>query len=154
MMRWGVAEAVGDLIDRFGLHDEGVPVDLSPLKEEFVPLVEPIAEMGVRAFAVPPKGGVVSLDSPACVVLDEEQPEALRRLYYAHEIGHVLCEHEGSLRTLAVNDWFHDRQEREAWEVASVLLIPTAQMVGRTAAEVARACGVPTWLAEMYPRWW
>lgn len=150
-----VAEVVDDLIARYGLHDGGAPVDLSPLKEEFVPLVEPFDETGIPAFSMPPRGGVVSPDLPVCVVLDELQPEATRLVYYAHEIGHILCGHPGSLRTLEASDWWHSRDERQAWEVATLQLTPAASWdLGATTGEVGGTYEVPGWLAEMYPRWW
>lgn len=71
---------------------------------------------------------------------------------YAHDVGHVLCGHPGSLRTLGVGGWWHDRDEREAWEVVAALLIPhDAFRWSETVGDVARACGVPAWLAELYP---
>ncbi len=151
-MRRRIAEAVDDLIDRHRLHDGGAPVDLSPLEGEFVPVVRELAGSGVRAFAVPPKGGAATERSPVHVVLDSGRHRLDRNVLYAHEVGHIVCGHLGSLRTLDAGDWWHDRDEREAWEVAAALLIPhEAFGWAETARDVARECRVPAWLVEMYP---
>jgi len=152
-MRRRIADHVDELIARHRLHDGELPVDLSPLETEFVPLDQELAGAGARAYAVPPRGGEVTGRSPAYVVVDARRVRHERRVLYAHEVGHLLCGHPGSLRSLGVADWFHDRDEREAWEVAAALLIPRDAWVGgATPADVAASCHVPVWLAERYPR--
>ena len=154
-MRADVSEAAWDLIENHSLHASDGWVSLEPLEPLFVPVLRDLEPIGVPAFAVPAIGAT-AMKTPAHVVLDAHSPRMIRRLLYAHEIGHILCGHAGSLVHLELGDWWHDRDEREAWEVASVLLIPHhIFMEGLSTDEVACACGVPRWLVKMYPhgRW-
>lgn len=123
-MRRRIAEKTDELIDRHRLHEHGAPVDLTPLNDEFLPLLRPLDDLGVPALAMPPVNGTPTADSPALVVLDESRSAQWRAIYYAHEIGHIICGHVGTLRTLDAGEWWHNRDEREAWQVAARLMIP------------------------------
>lgn len=142
------------LIQDNELHENGAPVDLRMLHDTFVPELVDLAVMaGVPALAIAPDDGRVSLSRPALVYLDVRDTKQDQRLNYAHEIGHVLCGHGASLPSLELGDWWYDKDEREAWEAASRLLIPwTAISSGHTTSEIAMICEVPEWLVEMYPR--
>ncbi len=143
------------LIREYRLHENGVPVDLSPLSNLFVPVTA--MEIGTPDFVVMPQGsGDLSMSRPAHIVLADDH-ELPWRVRYAHEIAHALCRHTGSLRMIQVDGWFHDRQEREAWQLAAHLLIPSRVIYEGgwsewTMSDIAAACGVPEWLVEMYPR--
>lgn len=146
---------VYDLIQRHRLHDADWPVDLTPLESEFVPILRQHMPEGVAGFAVMPRSSHASKRDPAFVVIDQARHKLERRLIYAHEVGHVVCGHPGTIRNLTVDDWFHDRQEIEAWTVAALLLIPIdAWGWGDPVEEVAARCGVPVWVAKKYPGIW
>ena len=152
-MREEVRQTLWELIYDYGLHAQRLPIELSPLQELFVPVNADTADTGVLAFAVSPRGDALPTKrDPAHVVIDRNLPEPERRLCFAHEVGHVIGNHIGSLRSLQVNEWFHDKNEREAWEVAAELLVPLEVFMveGRTTEEIAALCEVPLWLVELH----
>lgn len=119
----------------------------------FVPTLTDLRATGSPAFALAPATGRVSDDRPALVYLDRSLSSLERRWSYAHEIGHVLCGHASSVPTLRVSEELHDRNEREAWEAAAVLLVPIEAFVeGQTVDGMAALCEVPPWLVQLYPR--
>lgn len=151
-MRWRALKQVDALIARYGLHQEGAPVDLSPLHEAFIRRIAPIKDAEIPAFAIPPACGEVSLWSPAFVIINEMFPEDWQRLYYAHEVCHVEMGHGGALRSLDTGKWWQRNDELEAWRGTARLLIPPDEIEdGTTYSAVARACRVPIWLAQLYP---
>lgn len=142
------------LIREYNLHENDVPVDLSPLYDLFVPVSA--VGLGLTDFVLMPKGDApLSTLRPAHVVIadDDDLPWSVR---YAHEVAHAVCRHTGTLRLGRVDGWFHDRQEREAWQLAARLLIPTRLIYEGgfsdwTKDHIAAACGVPNWLVDLYP---
>ncbi len=153
-MKPATAVRVRRLIEEFALHDLGAPVDLRPVHNVYVPHVSDLEALaGIPAFAIRPPDLVATSDRPALIYLDARLDVPETRLNYAHEVGHVLCGHAGSLPHLDLGEWWYDRDEREAWQVASRLLIPWSVLVsGYTVSDIAMICEVPEWLVEMYPR--
>lgn len=149
-MRADVAERVRALIDSYDLHGDGVPVRLSRVEDVYVPWREDLDPIGVAAYSIPSKHGQPTAMSPAHVVINSAADRIDQRLLFAHEIGHVLCEHPGSLPHLDLGEWWHERDEREAWEVAAYLLIPSQVIwhYGETVL-IAAACEVPRWLVDL-----
>ena len=154
-MNGDVFDAAWELVQDHGLHDAGLPVPLNALEDLYVPVYEDLWDTGVAACAIPPSNGMPTRATPAHIVMDRSLPPSTRRLFYAHEIGHVICEHPGSLRARHVDPWFHDRHEREAWEVAALFLIPPQVFAeGWTKDQMATACEVPRQVFDLYPQWW
>lgn len=139
------------LIRHFTLHASW-PVDLAPLESRFLAVSYELGPDSPKAFTKPAS----RLGLPPIVILDRFLPPADRRLFYAHEVAHLLCAHVGSVRCMDQGGaWIHDRQEAEAWAIAAYLLIPLdAWGWGEALDEVAARCGVPRWLAEKYDRVW
>lgn len=151
---WDVQRVIREL----DLHEEGAPVNITRLERVYVPYrVSNLAEVGIGGFASPlPDWLDPSEDTPAMVVVDEAEHEKYSwREIYCHEVGHLICNHLGSLRSLKVDEWFHSREEREAWEVAALLLIPTEVFeAGGTPEDIARSCDVHVDLALAFPKYW
>jgi hypothetical protein len=138
-----------NLIDIYELHRQGVPVDISPLEHAFPLDLQDLSGSGVMAFVVPARGR-----RAARVVIDQGCPRRQRRWLYAHEVAHAALGHDGSLSVLKVDDWFHDRAEREAWHLAAELLVPDDIIFRRgnwTEAEIAALCEVPVELVQLHP---
>src|SRR5690606_7827989 len=143
---WGVRADVYDevmlLIHDLRLHDGPGPVDLTPLENIFVPHRLDLELVGASGLTMQrSRHYKPSILWPVGIAVDINQSAEKQREIYSHEIGHVLCGHEGSLRSLDVDDWFHDRAEFEATEVASLLLIPLDDwLTGDPIDVVARRC--------------
>lgn len=146
-MRVDVDHHVWQLIDRFHLHDGGVPVDLHGLE-----IIYPVRRRHLRLAGVT---GFTSSrrDGGKVIVIDKTVSAVKARLVYAHEIGHILHGHPGTLRVMRVDEWFHDHQEREAWKVAAQLLVPLEEVAKNpnwSVAAVASLCEVPEWLVRLH----
>ncbi len=140
------------LILELGLHDDGPPVSLTPLYDLFIPEEVDLRTTGIPACVVLPPDRDITPTTPATIYLDRRLDRCAKRQSYAHEVGHALLGHTGSVPHLDMGDWWHDSDEREAWEVAALLLIPhEAFQWGWTGQEVAAACEVEPWLVELYP---
>lgn len=146
-----VSSAARTLIKAYGLHANEPPVKLAPLEETFPVVLRDLSETGLRAFAY-----INETDEPY-IVVDENLPEALHKVYYAHEIGHVILGHPGNLQARDVDNWFETRQERDAWSVAAELLIPRSVTIGMDEISphaIAERCEVPVKLVEFLPSGW
>lgn len=144
-----------DAIDRYGLHDYGAPVDLSPL-EEICPvtyeLIRPVGLLGFTFSSIP-----ASRENPADVVLCKSLPTELRRIAFAHEAAHAIMGYSGAMSLSDMDPWYANKQEREAWRGAAILLIPWSiqdDMKEITIDEIARQCRVPRFVVEQLPQWW
>lgn len=141
------------LINQFDLHGDGAAVDLRPLAELFVPVYD---EVGHINLAVPPDDReVVTVQKPARTILSRRDPIP-EHVRYAHEIGHILCRHQGSLGLLEVDGWFSDKQENEARTMSAFLTLPVTFLVERTwsgwtKSDLAAGAFVPEWLIDFYP---
>lgn len=152
-MNEATRQRIRGVIARHRLHDGGAPVDLSPLTESFAVFDTDFGESGVAAVGVPPLApGEPSPENPAGILIDARLSPAMRRLAYAHEIGHVACGHVGTLAAREINASWHDKQEEQAWEAAAKLLVPLSHFdQGETLEEIAAACRVPVGLVERHP---
>lgn len=157
-MRERVAEDVDGIVEEYGLHRGLDPVvDLSPLRDRFPVRYEDLGPFGVRGLIIPPPGGwPAHEENRARVVLDrslEGAPCPEQRLVYAHEIGHGIACHAGTLAA-GLEDLVQ-ADEQEAWKVAASLLIPrwTIAALGHP-ERVAAACKVPVWVAAIRMNWW
>lgn len=144
-----------DAVDHYGLHDCGVPVDLSPL-EEICPITyELIRPVGLLGFTFSSKPA--SVEYPADVVLCKSLPRNLRRIAYAHEAAHAILGFSGAMSLSDMDPWYADKQERDAWRGAAILLIPWTvqdEIEELTLDAIAHACDVPRFVAEQLPQWW
>lgn len=144
-----IVSAAKRFATEWSLHDDRLPVELSTLHDAFEPVYEDLTELEVLGY-----GAFVDCgDSGAVgrVLIEQSLSEDDRRLVYAHEIGHFICGHLASPVTSEVNGWQHDRDEREAWLAAAVLLIPSSAVGwGENVDEVAAHCRVPAELVQMY----
>lgn len=135
------------LVDRSCIHTTGIPVDLTAL-EDFYPVRRRDLHLaGLIGFTS------TQIDGSVLIVLDDRLGDHDTRLAYTHEIGHILHGHSGSLRAIEVNEWFHDHQEREAWEVAAALLIPLEEVAKHhewSVSSIAALCEVPEWLVRLH----
>ena len=149
-MRSQVSDRVAIVIEQFRLHDS-YPVKMEALEEWFPVRYHDLTDAGVLGMALPPKGGwPASSSNKARIVIDSGVGESDARIIYAHEIGHGICEHIGFTSSEALD--ITGRHEREAWEVASALLIPEeAVREYQTVERIAAACEVPEWLVEIWP---
>jgi hypothetical protein len=131
-------DAVSDLIERRRLHEEG-DVHLDRLEDEYVLFLGTLLPYGVAAFALPPlRGGEADPAHPAGVGSTARSAGDERRLAYAHEVGHLLLGHVGSLALKEFSAAWHEKQEAQAWAAAAMLLIPTELCLGgETVEEIA-----------------
>lgn len=152
-MNEGTRGRLRGLIARHRLHDGGAPVDFAPLAERFVVIDADFGESGVAAVGVPPLlPGDPSSANPAGILIDARIAGRLRRIAYAHEVGHIVCGHVGSLAAREINASWHDKQEAQAWEAAAMLLVPVEAFAwDATVDEIAAACDVPAGLVERHP---
>lgn len=160
-MRTQTKASVHSLIAEYGLHEyldgDDARVNLAPLEMMFPIRRDDLDEFDLAGLVLLPDGGELAPENPARVTIHDALDDSTARLIYAHEIGHAVLGHEGSLRLSEMDTWFSDRAEREAWQVAAQLLIPhqvlwlSAQQ-GWSLDQVAAICDVPLWLVEMYPR--
>ena len=152
-MREVVFGRVAELIDHYQLHQTGTLVKLTPLEDMFPIRYEPLARMGILGACHPPKSGEVSAANPARILLDDGMPDRLERVVYAHEVGHGILGHRGELAFGPMSEWFSGKNEREAWEVAAMLLVPReALMPYVEASTIAAICEVPEELVHLAAR--
>ncbi len=144
-------ETAEDLIDRFDLHVGGAPVSLKALELVYIPVYMDLSECGLPAMVwLPSDRPEATMEHPIHILLETDLDSPERRLAYAHEIGHVVCGHPGSLRARQVDNWFGDRHEREAWEFAAKLLVPdSVRWLMETEQALASTCEVPEWLVGL-----
>lgn len=138
------------MIRDYDLHSRS-PVVLTPLEEVFPVRYDDLGGMDVLGMIINPPGGWdVSAENPARVVINSQLGPADARLTYAHEIGHGICRHVGMLSSMALG--MEGRHEREAWEIASLLLIPRHVVIEeREVSRIAAVAEVPEWLVKMWP---
>lgn len=122
-MREAVYDSILRLIDDYRLH-QWMLVKLAPLEALFPVRHADLDVFRIAGSCIPPPDGLISPATPARVVLDCGLDDYSARIVYAHEIGHALAGHAGELMTIALDAWFGDKAEREAWEVAALLLVP------------------------------
>lgn len=132
------------------LHEDGAPVELSRLHERFTPVYVDLSTEGIVGagmFVEDDQSGIAL----GRILIASSLSDAGRRLVYAHELGHFAAGHMASPVTSSLNSWQHDRDEREAWLAAAVLLIPTSAVRwGENVDEIAARCRVPVALAQMF----
>lgn len=157
-MRERVRHDVSGVIEEYGLHRGLDPiVDISALRDRFPVRYEDLGPYGVRGLIIPPPGGwPAHEENKARVVLDcslRDTTSHEHRLVYAHEVGHGLACHAGTL-PVGLENLKHE-EEQEAWKVAAHLLIPwwTVATFGDPEI-VAEVCGVPVWLASLHMQRW
>lgn len=150
-----VGEDVARLIAGYGLHAGQGPVQLDRLLADlFVVVDAALMAHGVLGLAQPPVHCLpLSPQAKGGILVDEHLTPAERRIVLAHEIGHVVCMHIGSLNALATGpSALDDQQEREAWQVAAALLVPVREVwSGDPPAEIAARNGVPVELVTHHP---
>ena len=148
-MRDDVFELVEYVVNAFGLHGK-LTVDLDPLSQHFAVRKEDLRPHGIAGYCTLPDGEMITEDDPVRIIIDRGLGEYEVRLVYAHEIGHGLTRNAGELAMGDIDQWFVTKAEREAWEVASVLLVPfEAIEVYGELSRIAVACGVPEQMVEM-----
>lgn len=150
-----VEEAAHEVIDWLGLHDNGAPVDLTPLEDYFRIRLIDLSGTGSHGFLKYPKRGSIQPNNPAKVFLNKHNSAFDRRILFAHEVGHGVLGHEGTLRCESVDDWFTRRQEREAWRFAATLLIPRPHhLEDWNEGVIAAQCQVWPWLVSIWQSPW
>ncbi|MGI8405129.1 MAG: ImmA/IrrE family metallo-endopeptidase [Thermomicrobiales bacterium] len=148
-MRDEVYAAVQYLIEDFNLH-AWMRVKLTPLEALFPVRHADLGSFRIMGSCVPPKDGLLSGDNPAKIVLDSGLDDYTERIAYAHEIGHGLMGHAGDFVMADSDHWFIDKAEREAWEVAALLLVPYDAITRyRHISVIALACEVPEHLVSL-----
>ena len=146
-MQSDIDERVEELIQRFHLHTNGIPVNLTGLEVIFPVKRRDLHLSGVTGFTSN------RADGTSVIVISTELGDIDSRLAYAHEIGHILHGHSGTLRVMQIDEWFHNHQERDAWKVAAELLIPVEEVAKHhewSAASIATLCEVPEWLVRLH----
>jgi len=148
-MRDEVYTAVHWLIEDHRLHT-WMRVSLSPLESLFHVRHADLRPFQLAGSCIPPTGGRLTPETPARIVLDAALDDYCERLAYAHEIGHGLMGHAGALMMGSIDQWFVDKAEREAWEVASLLLVPYDAITRYGDLHtIALACEVPEHLVSL-----
>lgn len=148
-MQATIADDIDALIDAYDLHAT-IPVRLDAIEPLYVPERLNLDELGVAGMVILPKGGMVSPTNFARILLSDALSPFMERLVYAHEVAHAIIGHPGELRFAGMDRWFVDKAERQAWEVASRLLIPHRAIVEREDVDsIARYCQVPSELVRM-----
>lgn len=143
-----VDEAARDLIERYRLHDNGAPVDLAALEDDYPIVRADLTGTGLRGF-------VHVQEDEITVVLDSSLSPWQARLTYMHEVAHVELGHEGSLRCDAVNPWFDERQEREARRFSALVLIPTPRdIIDWSVPAIVENCRVTPELVDVWRSVW
>lgn len=149
-MRQKLWQRTQAMIQTYHLHTT-TPVKMWPLEDLYLIRYIDMAQMNaLGAILPPPDGWPVSSQNRARVLIDHELGDTDARLVFAHEVGHGICQHVGELSSLALG--LLERHEREAWEVASLLLIPSRVVhEEREIGRIAAVCNVPEWLVELWP---
>lgn len=148
-MKQRARQAAARLIGRYNLH-RNVPVRLDPLEDLFVTRFTDMAQHGMLgAVLTPEHGWPVTPQNRGRILLDYGLSESEARVTMAHEIGHALHHHPGNLAGLTLG--LEDKHERQAWEIASRLLIPERVIYEeREAQRIAMVCEVPLFLVELW----
>lgn len=149
-MRPSVRSEAMNILSAYELH-RNIPVRLDPLEDLFLIRHTDMEAYGLAgAILTPPLGWPVSPQNRARILVDYSLTEWEARLTIAHEIGHGICHHPGNLSSLSLG--LEDKHERQAWEVAALLLIPQRVVYEeQEVSRVAAACMVPEWLVELWP---
>ncbi|MGI8406020.1 MAG: ImmA/IrrE family metallo-endopeptidase [Thermomicrobiales bacterium] len=148
-MRDEVYVSVRELIDDYQLHT-WMKVTLAPLEAIFPIRYTDLARFQIAGSCMPPVSRSITPATPARVVLDTGLDDYRERLVYAHEIGHGLAGHAGYLEIASLDRWFADKAEREAWEVAAVLLVPQGAITRyRDRYVIALMCDVPEFVVSL-----
>ncbi len=148
-MREEVFDLVEYVVNAFGLHGR-THVDLDPLSQHFTMRKEDLRPYRIAGYCTLPEGDRITEDDPVKIILDRHLNERDVRLVYAHEIGHGLTWNAGELAMGSIDQWFVNKAEREAWEVASVLLVPfDAIAVYQELSRIALVCDVPEQMVEI-----
>lgn len=137
------------LVDQYDLH-RTVPVRLDPLEDLFAVRFASMEHLGLMgALLAPKQGWPVSPDNRGRILLDWGLNEQEVQTTVAHEIGHALYQHPGSRTSLSLG--LEDKHERQAWKVASALLIPEHVVMEEQEAErVAMVCEVPLFMVDLW----
>lgn len=150
MIHGNTMDVLTTLIQNYRLH-ESWPVKLWPLEDIFPIRFDDLSMAGaLAAILSPPDGWPAHAANRARVVIDYSVGSDALPMIYAHEIGHGICGHPGTSCFMGID--IYDKFEREAWSVASGLLIPAE--VARSCpdtATIAAECGVAEWLVELWP---
>jgi hypothetical protein len=129
---------LSDLIYRFNLHE--------PRDHLFHSTMPP------RSWVLPPKQRFPTEQEPATIYIPRVFQAWERRMAFAHEVAHVMLEHQGSLPLISLLDWVDDRQENEAWAGAARLLMnPYRFLYGYSIEELAAEAEIDVRLAERHP---
>lgn len=146
-----IDQLAAELIARFHLHDNGAPVDLSPLEDLYRIRCLDLTGTGLRGFIRPSNRKRPTIAKPITIVLDRYLSPFERRLVYAHEVGHAVLGHEGTLRVESVSHYFDERQERDAWRFASLILIPEpVELIDWSVPAIAANCRVTPDMVAMW----
>lgn len=155
MIEHDVKDQARILIDQYNLHfRRGRPleyVSLEPLEPLFPLVVRDLSDWGMDGCVIPPSGEITP-SNPAVINVHKGLSKQRQRIIHAHEIGHALNDHAGAFKweEAKMDLWFADREEREAWEVAAMLLVPIDTVVTyQDASRIATICDVPEWLVGL-----
>lgn len=146
-------DAVRGVVERYSLHAEPLTLPISPrqiARDEGWEMRFAEGMGGVYGVAAVYHGMKV-------MTINADISPGIQRGVIAHELGHVLCRHDLTLdfvlprtRYADFANWIDQRQEREAWLVAAILLIPDQLVLsGYSAEELAALCHCSTSLAEV-----
>lgn len=131
-MKPHVIDAVRKLVERYALHaDPSGPVPIFNLEPMFPAVRRDFGPMGVAGMVILPETLPVTESNFAQVVLNKHLGPDGARLVYAHEVGHAIAGHVGELMCSNMDNWFTNRAEHQAWEIAARLLIPEPAWVDR-----------------------
>jgi Zn-dependent peptidase ImmA (M78 family) len=149
MMLPHIADEVDALVDCYDLH-ASLPVDIWQLEPMFPAIHADTDTTTVAGMVILPQSLPVTEQNFARVILSDKLTPYECRLVYAHEVAHGIIGHEGELRMAPMDRWFTDKAEREAWEVASRLLVPIRAVVEyEDVTSIAHACRVPQEMVKL-----
>jgi hypothetical protein len=147
--RW--ERRVRDFIDAYGLHDdERLPVNFAPLDPVFR-MIEVDRDFPFAGFTKQTTNGFPTEEHPVEVWIRKARLDEMR-MFYIHEVAHLVLEHVGSIPLRSMDEWFHTRQENEVTEAVAMILIPNElfwryEMVN----QIASAAHVLPWIVRAHP---
>lgn len=146
-------ELVEEFVRRHALHHPRKHVaEIGNLKPLFRPRVVPAGRLHCPAMALVPSWDAITEQTPMNIFLRRDLAEVDMRLAYTHEVMHAVLGHRGSISMRRIEPWFHDRDEREAWEATAIALIPEwSYRESLNVRWLARASKVPEWLIAFHP---
>jgi hypothetical protein len=152
MLKEHLQAQVLEFAARHGLHSEhDYKANLETLKSVFdfqrLPATAAICSVTQQLEPFPGKPA----PTPRIFVRDHMTYED-RRLAIAHEVGHIILGHNDSHGLYKVAPYFHNAQEREAWQAAALLLISWRAVLDSPHVRwLQRVCVVPAWLINELP---